>query len=145
MRAKLLALAAMGLACSGASLAAQPPGAPAFPPDVAAQIPPDLQGYYIALLVNPAQPETMPHDVFIRHLAYLRHQTEAGVYHLAGPFTDRDRIRGIIILSAGSAEQARAIVAADPAVQAGVFSVEMHSILLPSLAGFRIDYPPAAH
>jgi uncharacterized protein YciI len=147
MRSKLPFLASLCLGLCAGGAAAQPPAIPAFPPDVAARIPPNLRGYFIAFLVDPpaGAQRTLPHDVFLAHLDYLRRQVEAGVYQLAGPLTDQNRIRGVIILSAGSIEQARTIVAADPAVLSGGFEVELHAILLPSLASLRIEYPRAAH
>jgi uncharacterized protein YciI len=141
----LIALAGIGLALSAGPAAAQPPARPAFPPDVAAQIPPNLRGYFLAFLVGPAESGPLPHDVFIGHLRYIRREIEAGVYHLVGPFTDQGRIKGIIVLSAASIEEARAIVAADPSVQAHLLDVEVHPALFPDLSSLRIEFPPAAH
>ena len=73
---------------------------------------------------------------------FLREQTEKKVYHLFGPLTDGGKTRGIIILTAGSADEARAIVGADAAVQGGVLGVEVHPLVLPNLDGLKIDYPP---
>jgi uncharacterized protein YciI len=145
MRRRLVLLAGLSLGLSGGSAAAQRPAAPAFPPDVAAQIPPNLRAYFLAFLVDRAEQGAIPHEILVQHLTYMRRQVEAGIYHLAGPLTDQDRIRGIIILSADSIEEARTIVSADPSVQAGLLAVEIHPALLPSLTGFRIEYPPPAH
>ena len=138
----LIALA--GLALSAGPVAAQAPAAPPFPPDVAAQIPPNLRGYFLAFLVGPPETGSLPHDVFLGHLRYIRRQIEAGVYHLVGPFTDQGRIKGIIILSAASIEEARTIVAGDPSVQARLLDVEVHPALFPDLSSLRVEFPPAA-
>ena len=59
------------------------------------------------------------------HLAYMRRQSEAGHYILTGPFADREDPRGLLVMRAESIEAAREIVAADPAVRAGVLRVEI--------------------
>jgi uncharacterized protein YciI len=103
-----------------------------------------MAAYFVGLLVSPDRPRPMIRDLFIRHQAYLRRQFEAGVYRVAGPFTDGGRIHGMVILSARSAEGARAIVAADPAVQEGAMAVEVHPAMFPDLSALRVDYPPRA-
>ena len=126
----------------GGSLPAQPQPAAAFPPEVAAHVPRNLRSYFVALLINQPEPRAMSQEIFVRHMDYVRSQFEAGVYRVAGPFEDGGRIRGIFILSAGSIEQARAIVAADPAVQANLFTVEIHPATFPDLSALRVEYPP---
>ena len=113
-----------------------------LPAAIAAHVPKNLRGYYVVFLVNPPTPKDMSHELFLRHQAYLRKHVEAGVIKLAGPLTDDARIRGMKILSAPSAEAARAIAEGDPAVQAGVFAVEVHPAMFPSLGGLKIEYGP---
>ena len=136
---RLIILLAVALATSVPAVAA-----PKFdpPPEIAAHVPRDLRSYFLAFFVTPQVPKEMSRDVFVRHQAYLREQTEKKVYHLFGPLTDGGKTRGIIILTAGSADEARAIVGADAAVQAGVLGVEVHPLVLPNLDGLKIDYPP---
>jgi uncharacterized protein YciI len=136
--ALLLMAAAAGLATAVVTRLDPPP---AIPPAVAPHIPKNVRPYFLAFFVNPAKPREMPFDLFVRHQAYMRRQFESGVYHLAGPLTDEGRIRGVMILSAPSAEAARAIVAADPAVQEGVMAVEIHPAMLPSLDALEVEYP----
>ena len=131
----LAAVAAVALA---AAAMAQPA---ALPPEVAAHVPANVETYFVAFLVTPAEPRPMSFDLFVRHQAHIRRQYEAGAYRLVGPFTDEDRVRGLVIVSAPSAEQARAIVAADPAVQEGALAVEIHPAMFPSLSSLRIEYP----
>ena len=113
------------------------------PPAIAAHVPSDLRSYFIAFKVTPAVPKEMSTEVFQRHQAYIREQVEKKVYQLVGPFTDGGRIRGITILTAASAEEARRIVEADPAVQDKVLDVEIHPAVLPNLDSLTVLYPKA--
>jgi uncharacterized protein YciI len=128
-------LAASGLATPGAA------PSPPIPADIAPHIPRDIRTYYVAFLVTPAEAREMSHEVFVRHQAYMRGQYERGVYRLAGPITDGGRIRGLVILTAASAEEAAAIVAADPAVIEKIFAVEVRPAMLPSLDSLKVEYP----
>ena len=123
--------------------AAEAPPAPSLPPEVAAHVPADLRSYYIAFMVNPPEPKDMPHELFVRHQAYIRQKIDAGVFHLAGPLTDQGRIRGILVLSAPSLEEAHRIAGADPAVREGVLAIEVHPAILPNLGTLKVAYPPS--
>ena len=118
---------------------AQPP---AIPPELRPYVPRNIGPYFVGFLVGPEQPRPMSQELFIRHQNYMRGRFEAGVYRLAGPLTDGGQIHGIVILSARNAEEARAIVAADPAVQEGAMAVEVHPAMFPDLSALRVDYPP---
>jgi uncharacterized protein YciI len=133
-----LCLAAL-CACVAPPVAAQPPG---IPPDLLPYIPRNVGSYFVGFLVSAEHPQPMSRELFIRHQNYMRTQFEAGVYHLAGPMTDNGRIHGMVILSAPDADAARAIVAADPAVQAGAMAVEVHPAMFPDLSGLRVEYSP---
>lgn len=113
-----------------------------MPPELAPHVPSDLRSYFLAFLVTPPEPKDLSADLFQRHQAYMRSQVERGTYRLMGPLIDAGRIRGIVIVDAADAEAARALVAADPAVQAEVFAVEVHGAVLPNLGGLTIAYPP---
>ena len=112
------------------------------PPEIAAHVPTNLKSYFIAFKVDPEVSKEMPHELFVRHQAYLRSQVDAGVIHLVGPLTDRGRIRGVSILSAPSLEEARRIAEGDPAVQEKVLAVEVHPAVFPDLSSLKIVYPP---
>lgn len=112
------------------------------PPEVAAHVPADLRSYFLAFKVTPAVPKEMSTEIFERHQAYIRQQIEKKVYQLVGPVTDGGRIRGVTILTASSAAEAKRIVAADPAVQAGVLDVEIHPAVFPNLDSLAIAYAP---
>jgi uncharacterized protein YciI len=60
------------------------------------------------------------------HAAYLRELADRGVVRLAGrTLTTGPETFGIVILAAGSAEDARRIMDADPAVKRGVMRAEL--------------------
>jgi uncharacterized protein YndB with AHSA1/START domain/uncharacterized protein YciI len=126
---------------SDGSRAAPSPAPLPFPPEFAAHIPMHVRSYFLVLKVNPAEPKEMSHDLFVRHQAYLRRQIEAGTYRLVGPVTDGGRIRGVSIIQAATADEARAIAEGDPAVKEGVFGIEVHPAMFPSLDSLRIEYP----
>jgi uncharacterized protein YciI len=139
MRKPYLLLVALGASTLALPAPAQPA---AIPPEFAPYIPRNISSYFVGFLVSPEQPGPMSRELFIGHQNYMRSQIEAGVYRLIGPFTDSGRIRGMVILGARSADEARAIVAADPAVQAGTMAVEIHPAMFPDLSSLRVEYPP---
>ncbi|HKX37961.1 MAG TPA: YciI family protein [Burkholderiales bacterium] len=62
-----------------------------------------------------------------RHFAYLERLAAEGKVGLAGRTTeDDDRTIGLVLLSASSEEEAREIMANDPAVAQGVMRAELH-------------------
>jgi uncharacterized protein YciI len=113
-----------------------------MPPEMAAHVPSDLRSYFLVFKVTPAVPKPMSSEIFEKHQAYIREQTEKKVYQLVGPVTDGGRIRGVTILTAASAEEARAIVGEDPAVKAGILDIEVHPAVFPNLDSLKIGYPP---
>jgi uncharacterized protein YndB with AHSA1/START domain/uncharacterized protein YciI len=109
-------------------------GAPA--PPRGTDIPRNLTRYFVVFLLEGAdrtQPEQEVAEIQKRHLAYIRQQTEAGVYTLAGPFLDGGSVKGVLVVKAGSEADCREIVAADPAVKAGRLALEIHPAFLPRM------------
>ena len=107
-------------------------------------IPRNVEPYYIALLFkgkrwNDTQGADVA-DLVPRQLAFIREQVQAGRYLLAGPITDDGPLVGMSIIAAGNAAEALAIASADPGVQAGRLTVEVHSAFLPSLKELKINY-----
>lgn len=107
-------------------------------------VPRDIEPYFIGLLRrgerwNDTQGAEAD-SLVSRHLAYLRHQVEAGRYLLAGPITDDGPFVGLLIIAGRSAEEALAIANADPGVQSGRLAVEVHSTFLPSLRGLKVTF-----
>jgi len=60
------------------------------------------------------------------HLANIRRLAEDGLLVLAGPFLDDGEVRGIYVFAVDSLEQAEALTASDPAIQAGSLEMELH-------------------
>lgn len=69
-------------------------------------------------------PETQ--KILHQHLVNVLALLDSGKAVVAGPFGDDTDLRGIFILRASSAEEAKTWVEADPAVKAGLFVAEMH-------------------
>ena len=65
------------------------------------------------------------------HVAYMYKLGADGTSMAAGPFLDGGDIQGVMILKVATPEQAREIEAADPAVKAGIFTVEVAPFLSP--------------
>ena len=143
LQRSLMAPACAALSCASLAMA-QPV---TMPPDIAPYVPSNLQTYYVGFLVTPARPVEMTTDLFRAHQSHIRAEVEAGRYKLMGPFTDSGVVRGMIVVEAQSGDEARALIAADPAVRAGVFAVEVRPAVLPDLSPVKIVYPEsqAAH
>ena len=85
--------------------------------------------FQMALLKRGAKP--MPRNwqgspLRRRHVAYLQSLMTSGKAVIAGPVKEDPELRGVIILRAKSADEARGWMMADPAVAAEFFTVELH-------------------
>jgi uncharacterized protein YciI len=60
------------------------------------------------------------------HLDNINRMAREGTLVLAGPFLDAGDIRGIYIFDVKTVEEARALTATDPAIQAGRLEMELH-------------------
>lgn len=60
------------------------------------------------------------------HMANINRLAEEGSLILAGPFLDDGELRGIYIFDVKTVEEARALTATDPAIQAGSLEMELH-------------------
>jgi len=142
-RSMKAALFAMVLLLSGA-LAAQTPSRP----QQNLHIPEGMKQYFFGFLVKGEKwaqtpPNEELHQLMQQHLAYIRSQAEAGKYALAGPFLDNDRVRGIVIINAASAEEARSIASGNPMVQSGRMAVEIHPAMLADVSCVLVEYQKA--
>jgi len=138
------AAVALALLVSGVAAGQVPQPSQQFP-----DIPKNLKPYFIALYVKGAKadaPQTKEErDTFVReHTAYLRSQVEAGKYLLVGPFTDNGQIRGMAVINAASAEEARALAEADPGVKSGRMAIEIHPGILPDVGCVHVEYQSRA-
>jgi len=60
------------------------------------------------------------------HMTNINRLAEEGKLVLAGPMNSDEEIRGIYIFDVATIEEARALTATDPAIQAGSLIMEMH-------------------
>ncbi|HEY0797304.1 MAG TPA: YciI family protein [Acidisarcina sp.] len=105
-------------------------------------IPRNLRQYFLGFLIkgqrwnDPAGSE----DLQALQLAFLREQIEAGTYIVAGPVTDGGDMVGVAIISAGSLEEAKAIIGGDPGIHAGRLAADVRPAFLPSLSGVKVEF-----
>jgi uncharacterized protein YciI len=88
----------------------------------------------VALKPGPEAPKlgntTEGNKLVAAHVQYMYKLAGEGTYAAAGPFLDGLDISGVIVVKA-TAERAKEIVAADPAVKAGMFTAEVASFMAP--------------
>jgi acetyl esterase len=72
------------------------------------------------------------------HLANIRRMAAAGKLVVAGPFSDNGDLRGMFIFANTTMEEAKALVAADPAIKAGRLAIDLH----PWFAGVGLRVSP---
>ena len=65
------------------------------------------------------------------HMANINRLAEMKKLIAAGPFGDDGRLRGIFVFRVASLEEAKALTATDPAVQAGRLAMEIHPWMVP--------------
>jgi uncharacterized protein YciI len=73
-------------------------------------------------------------SVMGEHFAYLKAALEAGRLVLAGPATD-GLFPGVVVFEADDEDEARAFMANDPSVRAGVMLAELHPFRVSLLRG----------
>ena len=61
-----------------------------------------------------------------KHLENIMRMAEEGKLVVAGPFMDDTEVRGLYIFDVATVEEAAALTATDPAVQAGRLTMELH-------------------
>lgn len=69
------------------------------------------------------------------HLDNITRMAEEGTLVVAGPFLDDGVVRGIYIFDVKTIEEARALTATDPAIQAGRLEMELHPWYGPAALG----------
>ncbi len=93
-----------------------------------------LTTVYLALLTRGAKwtPEktSATEELQKAHLANIRRLADMKKLVLAGPFGDNGTLRGIFVFRTASLEEARALAATDPAVQAGRLAIDIHPWLV---------------
>ena len=90
---------------------------------------------YLAFLTRGDKwtPEKTPETEEIQkgHMANINKLAEMKKLVAAGPFGDNGRLRGIFVFRVASLEEAKALTATDPAVQAGRLAMDIHPWLIP--------------
>ena len=90
---------------------------------------------YLAFLTRGEKwtPEKTPETEEIQkgHMANINKLAEMKKLVAAGPFGDNGRLRGIFVFRVASLEEAKALTATDPAVQAGRLAMDIHPWLIP--------------
>lgn len=66
------------------------------------------------------------------HLAHINRLHDQGILIVAGPIDDGSELRGISVLRTESLEKAIELAEADPSVQAGRLTVEVHPWYVPA-------------
>src|SRR6202047_5054655 len=106
-------------------------------------LPYDMTNYIVGFLrKGPNSTSENPPDtrkIQEGHMANIRKMAAAGKLAVAGPFTDNGDLRGIFIFKNTTMEEAKALVAADPAVKSGRLVFELHPWY--SAAGLRSNGP----
>lgn len=112
------------------------PPVPQSPPAAAAPAAPGkMVTYHLVILrkgpsaATAATPEGQP--ILKQHVGFLYQLAADGTNMAAGPFTDGGDIQGVLIVKAETAEKAREMESADPAVKAGIFTVDVASFMSP--------------
>ncbi len=73
------------------------------------------------------------------HLANINKMAATGKLIVAGPFSDNGELRGVFIFHKPTIDEAKAMVADDPAVKAGRLVIELHPWF--AAAGLRVNAP----
>jgi uncharacterized protein YciI len=98
-----------------------------------AEPPAEFDAYELVLLRRPESRPEIDDDTAellqAQHLGHFAAMKTAGHLRVAGPLSDQpdDGWRGICLYQVGSLEEARRLAELDPAVRAGVFSVDVMS------------------
>ena len=90
----------------------------------------EMTTYYVGFLYKGAKwtPEQTEETRKLQeaHMANIVKMGAQGKLVIAGPFADNGDLRGLYVFRAASAEEAKALVESDPAVQAGRLRFELH-------------------
>ena len=137
-------VAVFALACFGGGFAAR---SFALQSPVAgnANIPTNMKQYFVAFLVKSDKWKDGESDaaigpLVVKHLEFVRAQSEKGKFALAGPFLDQGRILGMAVVNANSPEEVKVILDGDPFMPTGLVAVEVHPVYLADLSAVKFEY-----
>ncbi len=88
-----------------------------------------MKKYFLAFLKrgdNRSHSEEEAARIQTAHLAHMDKLAKEGKINIAGPFGDDGDIRGIVIYSVPTLEEAKKLTQNDPAVVAGRLKIEVH-------------------
>jgi len=90
---------------------------------------------YLAILVRgdkwTAEKTPATEEIQKGHMANIQRLAETKKLVVAGPFGDNGNLRGIFVFKVTSIDEARELVATDPAVQAGRMAARIHPWIVP--------------
>jgi uncharacterized protein YciI len=89
-----------------------------------------MHPYVIAFLKegpNRTQSDEERKRLMIAHLENIQRMAAQGTLVVAGPFTDDGPLAGLYIFNVKTVDEARALTATDPAIQAGRLEMELHA------------------
>ena len=85
---------------------------------------------YAMVLLKPGPRQDLAREdsdrAFAGHMANLNRLADTGELVFAGPLEKNDRYRGIFIFNVGTSIEAEALLATDPAVQAGILAGDVY-------------------
>ncbi|HWO18906.1 MAG TPA: YciI family protein [Kofleriaceae bacterium] len=108
------------------------PGPAGYDAELARRLGADEYGMarYVMAFLKPGptrdQPEEEAKRLMKAHLANIERLASDGKLVLAGPFLDDGPLAGIYVFKVATVEEARALTATDPAIQAGRLVMELH-------------------
>lgn len=86
--------------------------------------------FYLVLLTKGAKADegsaADKQKLQLEHMWNVRRRLDDKSFATAGPFTDGGTLRGIFVIAAKTADEAKAIAESDPSVKAGVLAIEIH-------------------
>lgn len=88
-----------------------------------------MKTYYMAFLKagpNRNQDSTQTAQIQRAHLDNINRMAKEGKLIVAGPFLDKNEVRGIYIFNVETEEEAKKLTESDPAVQSGRLIMELH-------------------
>lgn len=121
----------IGIAACAAS-PSKPSSPTGYDPELARRLGADEYGMakYVMAFLKPGPKRDQPKDEADRllkaHLANIERLAADGKLVVAGPFLDDGPFAGIYVFRVATVEEARALTATDPAIQAGRFEMELH-------------------
>jgi uncharacterized protein YciI len=136
----VLSVAALFLAVGCAFGPARPLAAQSAPVSQASKVPAKKTWFIRLIPPRPTFDKDMTgaeEKLMDQHFLYWKDLFEKGVCVFGGPVLDPKGVYGVLVITAASEDEARAIADDDPSVKAGVNRIEVAEI--------RVAFPPKTH